>query len=104
MISGLLLFAIILGLAVVAVRWKIIKAFLLSLLLCVGFGIENGLGLWGFFFHLFPSVLEVCVFCDGFFLFIPLLGANGLAGRGVSYQKVLLISLWSLFIHLGLFF
>lgn len=56
----------------------------------------------------FISFISFCflkfVFCDGFFLFIPLLGANGLAGRGVSYQKVLLISLWSLFINLGLFF
>lgn len=55
----------------------------------------------------FISFISFCflkfVFCDGFFLFIPLLGANGLAGRGVSYQKVLLISLWSLFINLGLF-
>lgn len=56
MISELLLFAIIFGLAVTVQRW-IIKPFLLSLLLYVGFGIGNGLGLWGLFlsFLLFPS-------------------------------------------------
>lgn len=59
MISGLLLFAIILGLAVVTVQLRIIKAFLLSLVAVRGVWNWKWFGVVGLFS--FISFISFCV-------------------------------------------
>lgn len=108
MISGLLLFAIILGLAVVTAQLRIIKAFLLSLVAVRGVWNWKWFGVVGlFFFHFIYFLLCFLKFaCFVMVSFCSFLcwAQMDWRGGGSHIKKVLLISLWSLFLSISVFF